>query len=256
MGLKAVLATFGGDVWRSWRSVALWPYPALVYSLPHTGFTWLDYRKFCSALKPGDFLLTRSDNYFLSNWAFSGTNFKHLAVYTGGVIGHLNPESRFIEKLTGLSVEYAHTGKGTARLHERTVTHAISEGVVCQDLGELLFHSDWVCAVRPWQDAGQQEIIVNTALQQVGKSYDFDFKLKRDKFYCTELGVYCVRAAAVTPPDFIKINTSLLGLLLPFSRFRTKAVLADSFIRHYPLVCVSLSCEKQVAESLRGRVHG
>ena len=250
MGLKAVLATFGGDVWRSWRSVALWPYPALVYSLPHTGFTWLDYRKFCSALKPGDFLLTRSDNYFLSNWAISGTNFKHLAVYTGGVIGHLNPESRFIEKPTGLSVKYVHTGKGTARLHERTVTHAISEGVVCQDLGELLFHSDWVCAVRPWLTKAQQQQIVNTALQQVGKFYDFDFKLKRDKFYCTELGAYCARVAGASLPPVGKINTSVIGLVLPLKRFKTKVILADSFIRHYPTVCASHNCEAQV-ERLR-----
>lgn len=248
MGLKAILAAFGGDVWRSWRSVALWPYPALVYSLPRTGFTWLDYRKFCSLLKPGDFLLTRSDQYFLSNWAISGTFFKHLAVYTGGVIGHLDPGTRFIESPTGLSVDYAHTGKGTLRLHERTVTHAISEGVVCQDLGELLFHSDWVCAVRPWSTKAQQEEIVAMALKQVGKSYDFDFKLKRDKFYCTELGVYCARIAGITAPTLTRINTSLFGLLLPLKRFRTEVALADNFIRKYPMVCASGSCGERVVE--------
>jgi len=243
MGLKAYLASLGGDIWRSWRGVALWPYPAIVLNWPHTSFTWLDYRKFTNVLKPGDLLLTCSESYLFSNWAISGTAFKHLAVYTGAVSGQYQHETKFIEKPNSLGIEYSHTGRGTISLHERTVTHAISEGVVCQDLGELLFHSDWVCAVRPWENKQQQNIIIETALKQVGKSYDFDFKFKADKFYCTELGNYCVNAASITPPEISEINTGLIGLFLPFKRI----VLADSFAIKYPVICTSNSCNKKFA---------
>jgi hypothetical protein len=247
MSLKSFLGSAGGDIWKSWGCLALWPWPAVVMGYPKTQFTFRDYREFTKLLKPGDFLLTASEPYFLSNRAIAGTAFKHLAVYSGSVSGIYDHETHFVESPNSFGVDYKHTGHGALHsIFERTVTHAISEGVVCQDLGDMLFHSDYVIAVRPWLDRDQQEIIVRQALTQVGKKYDFSFKNTPEDLYCTELGLLCCQKAAITPPSPVQINTSFAGFFLPMDRFKSPVLLADSFLQFEP-VCASLSCYRRSA---------
>jgi len=242
MGIQSALAKIGGDTWRSWHCFAAWPYPAVVYGAPHRRFTWDDYRCFTRHLRSGDIILTASDPYFLSNKAIAGTAFKHAAVYTGPVQGYRDKHTGFILKAKSLGVERGHTGIAFRGTFERTVTHAISEGIVVQDLGELLFHADQVCAVRPWRNDDERRVIVDTALSQVGLAYNFDFKPSGPKaFYCTELCGYALLEADIHPPGADRLVTSALGLLLPLDCFKSSVVLADAFVV-YPIVCCSLTC--------------
>jgi hypothetical protein len=244
--LQAVLAATLGDVWRSWSMLAVWPYPAVVYGKPGVRFSWDDYRCFTRLLKPGDFLLSRSAPYFFSNRGIPGA-FKHLAVYTGAVEGRLSLEGEEPEiiKAHSLGVERVPLAVPPPGVYERTVTHAISEGVLCQDLGSVLFKEDYVCAVRPWKTADQQKLIVENALKQVGKQYNFDFKpVGHKRLYCTELGKFCAERAGLELPGETLVVTSALGIVLPIRRFKTPAPLADNIAVKYPMVCCSESCIK------------
>jgi hypothetical protein len=199
-------------------------------------FTEDDYRCFTKHLEPGDLLLTRSEPYFVSNHFIAGTVFKHLAVYTGAVKGVKNREHGFIERPTSRGVEHRHTGRPVMGEYERTVTHAIGDGVVCQDILRLTGHADYVVAVRPWQSEYEQMEIVEFALAQVGLGYNFDFKpVGHPKFYCTELGAASVKAAKIGPPTSVSMRVSLLGR-------KGDAYLADAFVAAYPAVCCSVSC--------------
>jgi hypothetical protein len=264
MSLQAVLAAFGGDLHRSWRSVAFWPWPAVVYGGNRRKVTWDDYRLFTMMLQPGDLLLMRSEPYFISNFFIqrNGTAFSHLAVYTGAVKGYRD-KSDFILKAQPLGVEHQHTGKADPGVFERTVTHAISEGVVCQDLGEAMFHADWIAAVRPWKTKADQKQIVEAAVAQLGLQYNFEFKPKPTyaSFYCTQLGEFCCQKAGIAPPEQTPVVNSIFGLLTPFQRFKAPAPLADAFVK-FPMVCCSVSCNdpafargSRFANELRAAFH-
>ena len=235
MSIQAKLAAFGGDIWASKRSFAFWPWPAVVFGMWHWYSTEDDYRCFTKWLKPGDILLTKSQPYPFSNFFISGTAYKHLAVYTGAVHGIKDREHGFISSPKPLGISRMHTGKARQGEFERTITHAISEGIVCQDLLRLTNHVDYIMAVRPWVSELQQTAIVNTALGQVGMGYNFDFTPEGPKeFYCTELGAYCLTAAEIELPKPIEKKVSLLGKKGP-------VYLADSFVAKYPPVCCSVS---------------
>jgi hypothetical protein len=225
--------------------MAIWPYPAVVIGMPRHKVTWDDYRFFTRTLKAGDFLLMSSDPYFLSNRAISGTAFKHLAVYTGQVQARRDAKTDFIEK------PKRHSGPTKRGVFERTVTHAISEGIQCQDFGEAFFHCDWVAAIRAWNTKEEQSAIVHAALSQVGLAYNFDFKPSGPPaLYCTELGSYCLKAAGITPPEQVRINTYAAGLILPLDRFKTPVTLADFFAK-YPMVASTISCDSNFARRSR-----
>jgi len=250
MGLQAVIAGVGGDIWATARNLALWPWPAVVYGARHSRFTWRDYRVFTKKLLPGDFLLMRAEPYFLSNAAISGTAFKHLAVYVGAVEGDFDAETRFIDNPLPMGTDYRHTGRAKDGLHERVIVHAISEGVVCQDLGEVLFHEDYVCAVRPWKNEHEQDEIVERAISRVGIPYDFEFKASPKALYCTELGGWCCKRVGIEPPKKVLKVNNLLGLVLPLARFHAPVWIADGFLV-YNTVCFSKSCgEKSFAGKL------
>lgn len=245
MSFQGALARVAGDTWRSWRMLALWPWPAVVVGVPHGKFTWDDYRAFTRHLLPGDMILTCSEPYFLSNRGIKGS-FKHLAVYTGAVKGYRDDKSGFILKAKSLGVDYVHKGEAVPGTFERTVTHAISEGVVCQDLGELLFHADWACAVRVSLYDKVSQKIVDAALDQLGLEYNFDFKpTGPKKFYCTELGVFCVEKAGLQQPCKTKLTTNWKGMLLPFDRWKSNVCIADSFVKHFNVIVSSLSCNQK-----------
>jgi len=235
MSLQSKLASIGGDMWRSWQAVAIFPYPATVIGWPKTLFTWDDYRCFTNLMKPGDMILTRSGpagwsggpNYFLSNKFIGPTSFKHLAVYTGSLDGYRGKDG------------YIHRPRLYGTAFKRTIIHAVSDGVICQDVGELLFHSDYAVAIRPGKTRDEQYCIVQRAIQTVGLGYNFDFKPTGPKeLYCTELGVKCLQSAYINEPETFDSRVSLN----PFSK-KFPVTLADSFINSFDVVCSSVSTD-------------
>lgn len=233
MSLQSGIAKFGGDLWSSWRSVAFWPWPAVVFGYPRSLMSWQDYRRIAQALEPGDIVLTRSAPFFGSNSAIPGA-FKHAAVAVGRVTGKAEKmgNAHYIIRPTR-SIDDSGC---------RAVVHAISEGVCAQDLGELLFHADYAIAVRPWKTKEQQDAIVNGALLHVGKEYDFEFNAKTDAaLFCTELAAVCLHAASIAPPPMDKVATSIKAKLLPLERYKGLAYLADRFLQ-YDSVAASDAC--------------
>lgn len=234
--LQAKLARLGGHLWRSYAMLAIWPWPAMLVGKHHGRFTWDDYRCFTRNLLPGDFLITKSEPFVLSNMAISGTAFKHGAVYTGPCRGWRDQNSGFIMKPHFL-YGHKHSGKAEEGVFERTVTHAISEGVVTQDLGEVLFHADYAAVIRPWTTLIEAERIVEAALGAVGLDYNFDFKPSGPPaLYCTELLVHCLQKVNIAPPPMVRRMTSFLG-------GKSDVTLADYFVR-YPMICSSVSCSE------------
>jgi hypothetical protein len=234
MSLFSRLASVVGDTWATTRAVAVWPWPAVIVGVPRGEMLWTDYRAFCRKLLPGDFLLLRSKPFFGSNAAIPGAA-KHLAVYIGAVEGVQNTEEHTVESVKPLGLDYAPKLHESRNVFPRVCVHAISEGVVCQDLGAVLMHADFALAVRPWGRRGEQETIVSTAVAQLGKPYDFNFN-QRDQsaFFCTELGLHCCLRAAIIPPLSVKLRTRLF-------RARADVVIADYFAK-FPSVCCSQSC--------------
>ena len=240
-GIQAKVAASGGDI-RVESGVALWPYPPVIWGKDGRLFIEDDYRFFCSVLQPGDFILTRSNDAWLSNWAIGrhGTAFIHLAVYTERVLGRKDLATGCIQKprrLTGLP----HTGRPSPNEHERTVTHAVSEGVVCQDLMRLTSHADEACVIRPHENALQRWKIMDAALARVGQPYNFDFTPKGPPAsYCTELGYYCCQQAGIQVPIRHLIPVSLWGVV---GLGATALVsLADSFVEKFGMLACSISC--------------
>lgn len=231
MGLQKFLATVFGDIWYSKKCIGLWHY---IYGNPESELHGKDYRELSKIIKPGDMILTRSANYKFSNKGIPEkyTFLKHLAVYIGPISGEMKKE--FITNIDKNGKSYP-----------KCVVHAISEGVVCQDLFDIFRHFDYIVVVRPWKTTFQQEIIRETVLKLLGREYDFEFKSGNKNYYCTELGVHCLHTAAVTVPKMVKINTSVWGLFLPLERFKRKVTVADEFVKEYKVVFRSESYKKE-----------
>jgi len=245
MSFQATVARIAGDAWKSWRTLALWPWPAICIGYPKAKFDWTDYRRFCHAIKPGDMLLMTAERYFLSNRGIAGTAFKHLGVYTGPVMG-LRDEEGFITRAKSLGEHFKRGALYDDKIFDRTITHAVSEGVVCQDLGEVLFHEDYVVAVRPWRTESERKTIVLEALEQVGKGYNFDFTQQGPpELYCTELGEYCCIRAGIIAPQRVKMNVDWKGIFLPLDRYRAYVAVADKFVLHFPIVSSSKHCDNR-----------
>jgi len=242
MSLQSRLASLGGDLWRSWSMLALWPWPAVILGRARALTSPDDYRAFTRLLQPGDLLLTRSEPYFISNYFIgrNGTAFSHLGVYTGCVRGYRDQNTGIIMKPR--PVTNPESVESFPGVFKRTVTHAVSEGVICQDLLEVFEHADWIAAVRPWATHGEGYAVQKKALDQVGLEYNFAFKPGGPKsFYCTELGAFCLEKVGIPPPPKDFSVTSLGGVFWPGGRYKTLVTLADAFIR-YPMVCCSVSC--------------
>ncbi|OHB81186.1 MAG: hypothetical protein A2W31_05085 [Planctomycetes bacterium RBG_16_64_10] len=237
MSIQKTLATVGGDLWCSWNMVALWPWPALVWGLHKGDVNWDDYGCFGALLRPGDFILTRSNPFLVSNLAISNTAFKHLIVYVGPALSYRNGGGF----LSGVELQTAGTAiqpKGMRQLRPRVIVHAISDGVVAQDMGEALFHADEAVAVRCWKTEAEQQAFVRCAINLLGRDYDFDFTLKHDRqVYCTEVGWRCLEAAGIADrPQCTNVRTSLWGR-------HEDVPLADSFIlwQRAKKVCATIS---------------
>jgi len=231
MGLQKFLATLFGDIWYSKKCIGLWHY---IYGSPESQLHGFDYREFSSVVKPGDMILTRSENYKFSNKGIpeNQTFLKHLGIYVGSVGGLMISE--FLVHVDRKGSQYP-----------KCIVHAISEGVVCQDMFDIFRHFDYIVVVRPWKTKFQQTQICETAFELLGKEYDFEFKSKNKSYYCTELGVHCLKGVAIKVPKMVKINTHWLGLFLPLERFKRNVTVADSFLKEYPIVYESSSFKRR-----------
>lgn len=230
MSLQKTLATFFGDIWISKKCFGIGP---IIYGYPDSMVNGKDYRKFCSVVQPGDLLLTRSENYKFSNKGIPEryTFLKHLAVYAGGVNGI--SDGNFI------------VSANPGNLYSRCIIHAISEGIVCQDVFDIFRHFDYIVAVRPWKSSFEQDMIVQSAFKVLGREYDFSFQSKNKSYYCTELGAHCLQVAGIAPPLTYRINAHILGLLLPLDRFKHDVYIADSFVENYKIVFKSESYKRR-----------
>ena len=237
MKLYDYCVKLAGKVWRSYNSVALWPWPAILIFNHRSKLTFVDYRHFSHHLKPGDILLSRIDSYPLSNWAIGGTWFKHAAVFIGPEIGEQDEETHFIVKF------HAETDqKHNIYSFKKLVVEAIGEGVICRDFGEFFQHADHIIALRPWHTKEQQNKIVNAAKRVIGLPYNtaFDFKSHKS-LYCTELAAYCLEQAGIDPPKMSRIPKHVVGLFIPIKHFTMYAWLADSFLHLHNCHRVAIS---------------
>ena len=233
MSLYTWIATKLGDLWFDTHMVALWPWPAVILGDTRRDFNWQDYRAFTRLLKPGDILIAQAERYWPCNLAISPSAFKHAAVYVGPVRGTYNHKTEFIDHPTHLS--YLPPEPLPMDIHPRACVHAIAEGVVCQDLGSVLWHADYVMAVRPGKNASTREEIVRAAFSQHGKPYDFDFRQTNQKaLFCTELALYAIQQAELDEPDSVTTHVKL------WEKSR-RIVLADAYVKYEP-VCCSKSC--------------
>jgi hypothetical protein len=104
--------------------------------------------------------------------------------------------------------------------------HAISSGVVAEDLLSILLKTDKICILRPVSDCPLgPELVAHTALKQLGKKYDFSFNwLTKSKLCCTELVDLALSTIQIKPKQ-----TSILG---------TKRTIADSYLKTDGLIPV------------------
>jgi hypothetical protein len=196
-----------------------------------------DYRAASRLLHPGDIIISRSRG-FLSNKFIPGA-FKHAMIFVGPVSGKIDPETKFITapRMLPNCIGVHQT------LNPRCVVHAVSEGIVCQDLLEVMNHCDYMAAVRPHgREASDPNanIVISSACEAVGKPYDFGFDWKNKKsFCCTELADHCLKKAGYQIPEPHMINTSLN----PFGK-KQPVTVSDSYIQVHKMVWHSLSCNE------------
>lgn len=234
MGIQKFLATFFGDIWYSKKCFGIGHY---IYGLPESKLHGVDYRELSKIIKPGDILLTRSQNYKFSNKGIPEkyTYLKHLAIYIGSVDGKINGDFINVVKKDG-------------KQFPKCIIHAVSEGVVCQDLFDVFRHFDYIVVVRPWKSSFEQSLICEMAFKLLGREYDFEFKSGNKNYYCTELGIQCIQTAAIKVPQMTKINAHIIGLFLPLERFKHKVTVADSFLKCFPTIFKSDSYRREKDE--------
>lgn len=122
----------------------------LIYNPKHYALKGDDFRVVSERIRPYDVLLRRFDKYI---------------------------DNRFIPGFWN---------HAAVCLEDKTILHAIAEGVVKEDLFDFM-KADHICILRPkfWYVEG---ILKERAKQFLGKEYDFSFDFKNgDRLSCTEL---------------------------------------------------------------------
>jgi hypothetical protein len=229
MSLTSRIATLAGNIWISWRSFALFPWPAVVIGMPESKLTGSDFRNMLKALLPGDMILERGDLFRITNSGIPEklTHLKHLAVYVGEVDGIMKDDFIIAPK--------------PGKEYGQCIIHAISEGVKCQDIFELFRHCDEIVVIRPWKNSYERGMIISTAFAMMDLAYDFNFKSNNNSLYCTELGVKCLQAANIPAPKTVRTRNTILGLFLPFDKFKGDVYVADNFAKMFQVVFKSTS---------------
>lgn len=76
--------------------------------------------------------------------------------------------------------------------------HSIADGVVTIHLHDLLCEYDTMIILRH-RKANRKKIkkVIDYAFDKIGKPYDFEFNLKKDRFYCTELIYHAFKSAGL-----------------------------------------------------------
>jgi hypothetical protein len=234
MSLRAKLFSFFGDI----HVVKALTFPPCFMIGEHKRKVdlSLDYRAATKLLQPGDILVSRSWGYFLSNKGIPGA-FKHAMVYVGAVKGRKDAETGFIKKpkmMPSMTSVYQ-------TLTPRCVVHAISDGVVCQDLIDVMTHCDYMAAFRPLSaDLSKPfdlNVVAAEACKLVGTPYNFDFAINKNAFYCTELVNYLADKSSARIPPKTSMRVSLFGA-------KSMVTLADSISLVYSMPWCSVSCNE------------
>lgn len=247
--IQAKAAALIGNIWVSPKMVSIWMYPAVVVGMDSCLTQGQDYRSIVSVIKPGDMILTTQKKFKGSNSAIPGA-FKHLMVYTGPIHGYYN--GGHINNPLPFDATYrANFNDFFPTTFNRTITHAESEGVMTFDLLDVYHHYDYMCVIRPWKTEEEQRAIVNAALSQHGKPYDFDFQSENiESIYCTELGAYCLQQAGIEAPEQILKMTQFWK---PWKK--NKVYVADAFVHKFPIVCKTVSCnDRKIFKGFYGKL--
>lgn len=231
MGLRKVIGTLLGDVH---VVKALCLPPNIMVGEGKKRVVPEDYRSASKWFRPGDVLTSRTDGYIFSNWAIPGA-FKHAMLYVGPIRGTLDRKTGFISKPkllpSGVGIHHTQT--------PRAVVHAVSEGVVCQDLLSIMNHCDYIAAFRPVLEKGAEgtpELMCANACALVGSPYDFGFSWEDSAaLSCTELVDYVSGISGFKQAPRIKKRVRLFGP-------KNDVVLADNFMYIFKMVWCSVSC--------------
>lgn len=174
--LKSTVLTFFGDL-------KYYKYPFFLIYCPMTYKSkGLQYREASKVLKSGDVIIRGYDDYV--DGLFIPGMYSHSGIYTGS--------------------------------HNKTVIHAVAEGVQTVDLIDYL-RTDRFVILRPKD--GQREAVKH-ATKLIGTPYDFNFELSKNRLYCHEFTATCYYILNITP-----VRKTYLGL------FKTPlAYLAESFL--------------------------
>lgn len=235
--IQACLATIIGKISVSKNMVGIWPWPLITIGSNKSLVNCNDYRCFSALLQPGDMIVTTQKRAKGANTAIPGS-FKHLMVFTGAVFGSYDNDKKEITKPQGLGIHHKFTLSYAPDIFQRTITHAEAEGVGTFDLLDIYYNYDYLAVIRPWTTKEQQKIIVDTALSQVGKEYNFVFLENNDKsLYCTQLGMHCLQKAGIDTPKMIKKMTRFWK---PWEE--NEIIVSDSYIEKYKVICTTLSC--------------
>lgn len=89
----------------------------------------------------------------------------------------------------------------------RTFVHSIGDGVEYVSLHEVFCEYDTMMILR-LKKSYKKAIgeMIRYAKKQVGRPYSFDFKMKKNMFYCSALIHYSLKAAGLNPKNFETSN--------------------------------------------------
>lgn len=150
---KFIFKQIGDLRWHGWTRPFFLTFNAKTYNL-----NGKHYREVSSVIRPGDIILTRDEGW-IDTYLIPGF-WTHAGVYVGN-----------------------HGG------NKKQVIHAISEGVIAEDLIDVL-RTDACIILRP--NPYYASRCLDKIVGLVGKEYDFNFDfLGSMRFSCTELVAFC-----------------------------------------------------------------
>lgn len=161
------ILTFLGDItWSGWNRPFWFVINHKEYELKGKHF-----REVSKIIQPGDVVIQRYEGY-VDKWFIPGF-WNHGGLYVGEFNGQ-----------------------------PQQVVHAISDGVICEDLIDFM-RTDHMIVLRPPSYMSQSG--VQLAISLIGKEYDFVFDFRdRQRFSCTEVVDYCYKGLAMPRKGWFK----------------------------------------------------